>query len=347
MKKGFIFVTSALLALGLASCNNPAPEGSQPTASSVNSTAKSTSSAAETNQGPKKELTNVSISLGKDGGKAYITVRGTQSNYTAEEFKWAWGLLNEGTSSFDYGKERPEDADYTALTFDANNEFTVRLCLTDITTIKAGATYRIYGGAPGNYKDIGFESNMFGANDGTRNYYLRQDLNNSLTFDNIQPFTFSEASIVEMAAADLPTGVTEAGAYLKFGGNNTNSVTMDTINAWHTAGNIAGNFQRVIPENSYSLHDHADTERFWKVEGTKVYFYLYVGFIGEGEGWMLHFDLVSGNSNAGCGTSTKYNGETAYQIGGATYKIYSDSSLSGEENYWGCLGVYREGTPTT
>ena len=347
MKKGFIFVTSALLALGLASCNNPAPEGSQPTASSVNSTAKSTSSAAETSQGPKKELTNVSISLGKDGGKAYITVRGTQSNYTAEEFKWAWGLLNEGTSSFDYGKERPEDADYTALTFDANNEFTVRLCLTDITTIKAGATYRIYGGAPGNYKDIGFESNMFGANDGTRNYYLRQDLNNSLTFDNIQPFTFSEASIVEMAAADLPTGVTEAGAYLKFGGNNTNSVTMDTINAWHTAGNIAGNFQRVIPENSYSLHDHADTERFWKVEGTKVYFYLYVGFIGEGEGWMLHFDLVSGNSNAGCGTSTKYNGETAYQIGGATYKIYSDSSLSGEENYWGCLGVYREGTPTT
>ena len=347
MKKGFIFVTSALLALGLASCNNPAPESSQPTASIVNSTAKSTSSAAETSQGPKKELTNVSISLGKDGGKAYITVRGTQSNYTAEEFKWAWGLLNEGTSSFDYGKERPEDADYAALTFDANNEFTVRLCLTDITTIKAGATYRIYGGAPGNYKDIGFESNMFGANDGTRNYYLRQDLNNSLTFDNIQPFTFSEASVVEMAAADLPTGVTEAGAYLKFGGNNTNSVTMDTINAWHTAGNIAGNFQRVIPENSYSLHDHADTERFWKVEGTKVYFYLYVGFIGEGEGWMLHFDLVSGNSNAGCGTSTKYNGETAYQIGGATYKIYSDSSLSGEENYWGCLGVYREGTPTT
>lgn len=347
MKKGFIFVTSALLALGLASCNNPVPEESKPTTSSVNSTAKSTSSAAETSQGPKKELTNVSISLGKDGGKAYITVRGTQSNYTAEEFKWAWGLLNEGTSSFDYGKERPEDADYAALTFDANNEFTVRLCLTDITTIKAGATYRIYGGAPGNYKDIGFESNMFGANDGTRNYYLRQDLNNSLTFDNIQPFTFSEASIVEMAAADLPTGVTEAGAYLKFGGNNTNSVTMDTINAWHTAGNIAGNFQRVIPENSYSLHDHADTERFWKVEGTKVYFYLYVGFIGEGEGWMLHFDLVSGNSNAGCGTSTKYNGETAYHIGDATYKIYSDSSLSGEENYWGCLGVYREGTPTT
>ena len=344
MKKGFIFVASALLALGLASCNTPA-EGSQPAETSAKSTTKSTSKPAETSTGPKKELKDMSISLGNDSGKSYITVRGTQSNYTAEEFIWAWGLLNEGTSSFDYGKDKPTDADYQALTFNENNEFTVRLCLTDITTIKAGATYRIYGGAPGTYNDIGFESNMFGANDGTRSYYLRVDLNNSLTFDNIQPLTFSEASIVEVAQADLPTGVTEAGAYLKFGGNNTNNVTVETINAWHTAGNIAGDFQRVIPENSYSLHDHVDAERYWKIEGTKVYFYLYVGFIGEGEGWMLHFDLVSGNKNAGCSTSTKYNGETPYTIGDATYKIYSDSSKSGEENYWGCLGVYREGTP--
>ena len=344
MKKGFIFAASALLAFALASCNTPA-DSSQPAEASTKSTAKSSSKPAETSTGPKKELKDISISLGNDSGKAYITVRGTQANYTAQEFKWAWGLLNEGTSSFDYGKSQPADADYQALTFNENNEFTVRLCLTDISTIKAGATYRIYGGAPGTYGDIGFESNQFGANDGTRNYYLRVDLNNSLTFDNIQPLTFSEASIVEVAAADLPTGVTEAGAYLKFGGNNTNNITVETINAWHTAGNIAGDFQRVIPENSYSLHDHADTERYWTIEGTKVYFYLYVGFIGEGEGWMLHFDLVSGNSSAGCGTSTKYNGETAYTIGGATYKIYSDSGKSGEENYWGCLGVYREGTP--
>lgn len=343
MKKGFIFVTSALLALGLASCNTPA--GNSQPAESTKSVAKSSSVAKETSQGPKKELKDMSISLGNDSGKAYITVRGTQSNYTAEEFKWAWGLLNEGTSSFDYGKSKPEDADYQTLTFDANNGFTVKLCLTDITTIKAGATYRIYGGAPGTYDDIGFESNMFSASDSTRSYYLRVDLNNSLTFDNIQPVTFSEASVVEVAAADLPTGVTEAGAYLKFGGNNTKNITVETINSWHTAGNIAGDFQRVIPADSYSLHDHTDAERFWTIEGTKVYFYLYVGFIGEGEGWMLHFDLVSGNKNAGCGTgNTKFNGETAYTVGDATYKIYSDSSKSGEENYWGCLGVYREGT---
>lgn len=343
MKKGFIFAASALLALGLASCTTPT-EGSQPTQSVNKSTSKSTSKAAETSSGPKRELKDVTISLGNDSGKAYLTVRGTQSNYTAEEFKWAWGLLNEDTGSFDHGKSKPEEADYVALTFNANNEFTVRLCLTDITTIKAGALYRIYGGAPGTYDDIGFTSNMFGASDSTRNYYLRVDKNNSLTFDNIQPITFSEASIIEVAQADLPTGVTEAGAYLKFGGNNTKNLTMETINSWNTAGNIAGDFQCVIPEDSYATHDSADTERFWKIEGTKVYFYLYVGFIEEGEGWMLHFDLVSGNKQAGLATSTKFAGETPYTINGATYKIYSDSSLSGEENYWGFLGVFREGT---
>ena len=35
-------------------------------------------------------------------------------------------------------------------------------------------------------------------------------------------------------------------------------------------------------------------------------------------------------------------GETAYAIQGVTYRIYSDSSKGTEEEYWGCLGVYRE-----
>ena len=36
-----------------------------------------------------------------------------------------------------------------------------------------------------------------------------------------------------------------------------------------------------------------------------------------------------------------FNGETTYTIGDAAYKVYADSNKSGEENYWGCLGVYR------
>ena len=343
MKKTISFGI-ALLALLLTACggkggqqsaSNTAPteSSSEPAASSISSQEESSKSKA-----PVKSISVSSISLGNEGDKAYITVRGTQTNYTADDFKWAWGLKNQETDKFDDGKEKPEADDFKAATFNDNNEFTVKYCLTDIQGIKAGKLYRIYGGTPEAYKDIQFASNMFGANDATRKYYLRQDENNSLTFENIQPITYDKATIVEITESDLPDGVTKAGAYLKFGGKNTKNITMDTINSWHAAGNIAGNFQRVIPD--WASHEHVDTERFWTIEDNYVYFYLYAGFIEAGEGWMTHFDVVSGNASASLTLTGKTIwGETAYTIGGKTYRVYADSSKSTEQEYWGCIGV--------
>ena len=54
---------------------------------------------------------------------------------------------------------------------------------------------------------------------------------------------------------------------------------------------------------------------------------------------MVHFDLVSGNEQAGLNTSNKINGET-YEVDGITYKVYSGQGGS-EETYWDCVGVYR------
>lgn len=329
MKKRYFFLTTlAVLTMSLTACGNtPAKESKEPKVQSKDS-------------GPVKKVNITSINLGNSSGKAYITVNGTQENYTEENFKWAWGL-KDSNGTFDDGKATPLATDFVAVPFNATTgAFTVKYCLTDITTIKAGSIYRIYGGTPESYDDIPFESNMFSANDGTRNYYLRQDLDNSLTFDNVQPINWTKASVVEVAEADLPTGVTVAGAYVKFGGTNSKNLTMDTINAWHEAHNIAGNFQRTVG-GDYFIHDHVDSERFWTIEGNEVYFYLYVGFIAEGEGWMTHFDVVSGNENAGLSMGVTLNGSPKYHIGEAMYMLYADTSKSGEENYWGCLGVYR------
>lgn len=331
MNKRLSFGMSLLLALILTACgasnasNNDGNKSSKPATTSVS-------------QAPKKSVKDISISLGNDGDKAYITVRGTQSNYSADEFKWAWGLKSNN-GSFDDGKAKPADDDYVVVPFNSNNEFTVRYCLTDIQTIKAGTLYRIYGGTPETYGEIAFESNMFGANDATRKYYLRVDKDNSLVFENVQPLTYDQVAVVEVKQEDLPDGVTEAGAYLKFGGKNSKNLTVETINSWHEGGNIAGNFQRVIP--SWQSHDHVDSERFWIIEGNYVYFYLYVGFIEVEEGWMTHFDLVSGNSGAGLQLSKTVWGETSYTVNEKTYKVYADTSKSTEEEYWGCVGVYR------
>ena len=223
-----------------------------------------------------------------------------------------------------------------------SGSFTVKYCLTDIATLKAGILYRVYGGAPGTYQDLQFPSNNTGASDATRKYYLRSDKDNSLVFDNIQPLSFTKASVVEVAQADLPTGITNAGAYIKFGGVNSKNLTTTDLDALKEAGNIAGNFQRVIGDLGYDVHAHVDEERFYKVEGNDVYFYCYIGFIEPTEGWMVHFDLVSGNSNANLQFDSTINGETTYTVGTASYKVYADKNKGGEENYWGCLGVYRE-----
>lgn len=327
-KHAILSIAVALLALTVSACG-------------ANNAGDKTSSGGNpgTSQGPRKSISNLTISLGNDGDKAYITVRGKQNNYTPDDFKWAWGLKQQNTTTFDDGKQYPTAADFQPATFDANNEFTVRYCLTDITTITAGQLYRIYGGTPESYADIGFTSNMFGANDATRKYYLRQDVENSLVFENVQPIVYTDAEIVPMDADDLPEGVTTAGAYLKFGGANTKNLTMEIINGWHDAGNIAGNFQRIKP--SWDTHDHTDSERFWAIEGNKVFFYLYVGFIEEDEGWMTHFDLVSGNISSGLQTQTVFDGSRLYVVGTQAFRIYSDTSKGDEENYWGCLGVYR------
>ncbi|MBO4703661.1 MAG: hypothetical protein J5617_02385 [Bacilli bacterium] len=341
MKKHLSFgIMTLFLMVTLGACGGKTESAISSSSKTPTSSSKAPSSSkpSSSSQAPSKGVSSLSISLGNDGDKAYITVRGTQFGYTADDFKWAWGLMNRDSSQFEDGKATPADSDFKKAEFDGSNQFTVKYCLTDIQSIKAGNIYRIYGGTPESYADIPFASNMFGANDATRKYYLRMDLDNSLTFENVQPLTYNSASVVEIAQADLPEGITNAGAYLKFGGPNSKGLTVDTINAWNEAGNIAGDFQRCIP--SWQSHPHVNEERFWKIEDNNVFFYLYCGFIEPEEGWMVHFDLVSGNQGAGLTTSNKINGETTYEVGSEQYKVYSGQG-SDEEHYWDCVGVYR------
>ena len=337
MKKQLSFGAIIILLTTLIACSAK-EENKEPANSSVSSSSRS--SRTSTSRAPVKSITNLSISLDEndEDEKVYITVKGTQKNYTSDDFSWAWGLMDRETSEFADGQAKPAASDFSKAEFDANNEFVIKYCLTDIKTIKAGRTYRVYGGTPETYADIQFANELYGASDATRKYYLRQDLEYSLTFDDIQPVAYSEAAIVKIAQSDLPDGVTNPGAYLKFGGQNTKNLTIDTINAWNEAGNIAGDFQCCIP--TYKTHTHTNDERFWAIEDDYIYFYLYCGFIEAKEGWMVHFDLVSGNPGAHLYVSTTYNGES-FNIDGTTYKLYSNQS-GDEEHYWGAVGVYRE-----
>lgn len=330
MKKSIVpILIAALFVTTISACGaNNQPSNSEPASSSQSSA----------DQGPKKTVSNLSISLTTENSKAYIKVTGKQENYTADEFKWAWGLMNESGDFVD-GKEKPQESDFAPATFSSGGSFTVKYCLTTITTMVSGEIYRIYGGTPETYGDIPFASNNFGASDSERKYYLRSDKDNSLTFDSIQPISFTKATIVEIKQDELPTGVTTPGAYVKFGGANSKNFTIADLDARHDAHKIAGNFQCTI--GSYSVRNHSDEERFYKIEGNELFFYCYVGFIQPSEGWMVHFDMVGGNSNANLQLDSTIDG-VSYTINQEVYKVYADKNKGNEENYWGCLGIYRE-----
>ncbi len=325
---------------GPSSTSQPGPSSSssQPGPSSSSSQPASSSN-SEVPPEPVKSLNITESKFVNEGGKVYFKVTGTQENHTADEFKWAWGI-RERNADFAYGKETPEEADFAAAEFDSNNQFVLKLCLTDIEGLKSGSFYRIYGGTPATYGDIAFTDTQADSRDTTRHYYLRADQDNSFVYDSVQPLSFTKASVVGVAEADLPEGVTQAGAYLKFGGVNEAGITNEMLEEWHTANKIAGNFQRTVP-NQYSVHNHADAERFWKIEGDDLFFYVYVGFIAENNGWMMHFDLVSGNSGANLNFEATFDG-VPFEVDGALYRVYADSTKSGPENYYGCLGVYHE-----
>lgn len=306
---------------------------SQNTQSTQSSPKPSTPSTAKSVSITEMKLANVE-------GKVYVVVKGTEANYKAEEFKWAWGLKTNGDSGeFIDGKETPEAADYKAATFDATTKaFEVKYCLTDLT-LTSGAYYQVYGGTPETYANIAFEDANTTARDQTRSYYLRTDQNNSIVFDAVQPISFTKAAVVDLAAADLPTGITNAGPYLKFGGANAANLTIADIDAWVADNKVAGNFQRVI--GGYQLHNHTAEERFYKIEGSDIFFYCYIGFIADGEGWMTHFDCVNGNSGANLQMDATFWGDADHTkvIGENTYRVYADKTKTGEENFWSCLGV--------
>lgn len=296
---------------------------------------------------PEKSVRVSESVLSLEENKVYVKVSGTAANYAAGEFKWAWGIkVNGDNGAFVNGKATPDAADYKAETLGADGAFTVKFCLSDIENLKSGDFYRIYGGTPESYSDIAFTDSQTAAKDADRNYYLRNDQNGSLVFDMLPPVALTKASVVNVTADDIPTGssATATGAYLKFGGANAKNLTADDIAGWRTGGKLKAMFQRVIQNDvatGFDMHSIADTEMFWKVEGDEVYFYLYIGFMKDKEGWQTHFDMLGGNEWANCNMGVVLTGDVEYTIDGKIYTVFADASKGANAgDYYGCLGVH-------
>lgn len=120
MRKRIIFGMAALLmAMSLSACN------STPSGGESKGQESSTPISVDPETEKKVEVSNITLSNQDD--KAYITVTGKVTNYTNDDFTWAWGLKDQSSGQFHDGKEKPEAADFKKAKISNNNSFTIRI----------------------------------------------------------------------------------------------------------------------------------------------------------------------------------------------------------------------------
>ena len=156
---------------------------------------------------------SVSITTAKyelNEGKVYLVLSGTEQYFTAENFKWAFGLKLDREDTWLVGKAEPEAADFNVLGVitpaaeeGANDSFEVKFDLTSIPAPAEGSKaglWNIYAGPTGAYGSLNVSvSNTENGNtpDEAYNYYFRNDqqTSNRLTagIDALPLFHFTTA----------------------------------------------------------------------------------------------------------------------------------------------------------
>jgi hypothetical protein len=320
-------------ALTLVACGG-SKSGATPAKSTAGKTSKAPTSRAPVSREPVPTATIESQLLEKRAdGKVYFKVTGKVANYAAGALKWAWGLTADDTE-FVYGKAAPEAADFTALTFDANNAFSTEFCITDIANIPTGV-YHIYGGdTAATYAQIEIEDGTFQARDARYDYFMRSDQSSTgLAIEDLGPFAITTGDFVKNPAEG------HEGIYLKLGGAQATPFTQETANGWNTMAD----FQRM---GQYTKDTSLD--KYWVVDGNNAYFYIAIGSMKAGENWMTH---LTANAPAGTRDAGKALGSVDFTVTkefteeNLKLTVISDTSKGqndGEAAYYGAIGVKVE-----
>ena len=365
MKHNKIFAVLAMAAmLTLGACgggNNSSASGKSGGKSGSAAPATSKTSAA-----PVKAVNVDEVKLEKKDadGKVYVKVKGSETLYTAaDQIKFAFGISSDsslpeegedGTRSsanFVYGHATPTDADFKAVQFtpaaDATKvSFELEYCITDIEDIPV-AVYHFFGGFSADSYDV-LEFEGFTGRDARYDYFMRDDQSSSgLAIEDLGPFAVTEASVVKLAAADLPAPADgeeqtlPVGLYAKIGGTQAQAYTQEELNAWNTHCD----FQRHTP----SYRKNALQNFFWKVEGTKVFLYMSVAEMQAGETYMTH---VAANAKAGSAAERNpgkclpsaailENNVYSFEEENLKFTVIGDPTKGqddGQEHFYGALG---------
>ena len=329
---GLLGIAAALTLVACGGSKSGTPAGKSGAAGKSTATSKSSRPPVSREPVPTATITAQTLEKRQDG-KVYFKVTGTVANYAAGALKWAWGLTADD-ENFVYGKLAPEAADFTAITFDAQNAFSTEFCITDIANIPTGV-YHIYGGdTAATYAQIEIEDASFQARDARYDYFMRNDQSSvGLAIEDLGPFAITEGDFVKNPAEG------HEGIYLKLGGAQANTLTQEIVDAWNTMADFQRMGQYTKPTN---------LDKFWVVETAKTYFYINIGSMAAGENWMTHLtaNAPAGTRDAGKALgSVDFTKTVEFAEENLKLTVISDTTKGqndGEAAYYGAIGVKVE-----
>ena len=254
----------------------------------------------------------------KDDGKVYLRLSGTCSDYTEQNFKWAFALqeYNNGQEGGAYlaGKAEPADEDFNitvALTKateeGADDTFKVDFNLTDIV-VPDGVTkpgrYTLTAGPKDNYKSINVSLNPGNYADNAYRYYFRNDQEVgsrlAVCIEELPPYFHFTDAVASFVPAPTEEDANAKKAWVRIYGealDQTKSVAelTEAINA----ANVAMRFQ--AQSNSMTTRTKDEGQLRFEVteEGGKkiISAWIDVQFMIDGDNtvYNTHFNLKAGN----------------------------------------------------
>ena len=365
MKHNKLFAVLTMAAvMTLAACGGKTDSKASAAPGKVSSKAPTVTSKEPPKPVKAAQIDEVKLTKKEADGKVYVQFKGSETLYTAaDKLQYAFGISSDAalpeagedgtvsSANFVYGKAAPEAADFKDITFtpaaDASKvEFTFEYCITDIADIPVDV-YHFFGGFTAAEYDV-IEFEPFTGRDAKYDYFMRDDQSSTgLAIEDLGPFAITEASVVKLAATDLPApaeGAEQtlpAGLYAKIGGTQATAYTQEQLNAWNTHCD----FQRCTG----GYRKNALNNFFWKVESGKVYIYMSVAEFAAGETYMTH---IAANAKAGSGAE-RNPGKALPSAAILTNNVYSfaEENLKitvigdptkgqddGEEAFYGALG---------
>ncbi len=311
------------------SSSSVAPSSSS-VAPSSSSVAPSSSSEvpSSSSEAPSKSVTYASSSFVKgDDGKVSLVVTGTQANYDAAEFKFAFGL-SDGTN-FVVGKETPEDADYKFVpTLGEAGAFSVSFGLEDLEGIAEGE-FNVYLGPKGAYADGTSNINITsGATAGAKYRFATRADDNRLQIFELPPISFTEAAI----------RLVENKPVLYFGGATTETEAEVLAHTPWIQVQSVGNPVYGYEQGFETWRNH-DLNAVMVYENNKAFVTADVSELPNAS-YNVHFNLSGAHSGEAVMDNAIDQSENKVVYNGKNYWCWSDptAGTNDQEHFWGHLG---------